>query len=534
MDTRVSTTRAARGSLTWCGAAAKVRAARPRHAMIYPLTTQAERLAEKPAVIDDRPDGTALTWSFAELNRQANRLGNVLHALGLRPGETVLWCGLNSPGVVRMMHAGAQGRRHRGAAELPAHARGGGVHRRRLRRRRCLRRRRVRGALRADPAADAEGAPRRWSTGATCRRACSTATRWWRRRATASRRPRPPISRRSDDLHVGHDGTAEGRRALRRSSPTAIVPLLALIGYVPDDVYLTTGPLYHSGPGGFMQIAHALGNTVVLQRKFDAEDWLRLVETYRRDDHVLGADADPAGVQPAGRGEGALRPLEHEAHDRQRRAVVVRAEGAVPRATFPRTRSGRCTARRSSAWTRCCAPRTSAASRARAASAAPGVEIALFDETGREVDEAERAGRALRAQRERLRRPITRRRRSSRRTGAATGSRSATSRTRDDEGFYYICDRKNDMIISGGMNIYPAEIEAALERIPTCSTSPCSASRARSGARPCTPSSWCSRAETLGARRPDRRSRASTSPATRCRARSRSPTRSRKTGRARS
>ena len=36
----------------------------------------------------------------------------------------------------------------------------------------------------------------------------------------------------------------------------------------------------------------------------------------------------------------------------------------------------------------------------------------------------------------------------------------------DDEGFLYICDRKKDMIISGGMNIYPAEIEAALELHP--------------------------------------------------------------------
>ncbi|HYB44806.1 MAG TPA: fatty acid--CoA ligase, partial [Candidatus Methylomirabilis sp.] len=36
----------------------------------------------------------------------------------------------------------------------------------------------------------------------------------------------------------------------------------------------------------------------------------------------------------------------------------------------------------------------------------------------------------------------------------------------DEDGFYYIADRKNDMIISGGMNIYPAEIEAALERHP--------------------------------------------------------------------
>ncbi|RFU66005.1 long-chain-fatty-acid--CoA ligase [Peribacillus glennii] len=32
----------------------------------------------------------------------------------------------------------------------------------------------------------------------------------------------------------------------------------------------------------------------------------------------------------------------------------------------------------------------------------------------------------------------------------------------DDEGFIYVVDRKKDMIISGGENIYPAEVEAAL------------------------------------------------------------------------
>jgi fatty-acyl-CoA synthase/long-chain acyl-CoA synthetase len=36
----------------------------------------------------------------------------------------------------------------------------------------------------------------------------------------------------------------------------------------------------------------------------------------------------------------------------------------------------------------------------------------------------------------------------------------------DDEGYLYICDRKSDMIISGGMNVYPAEIEAVLEQHP--------------------------------------------------------------------
>jgi bile acid-coenzyme A ligase len=32
----------------------------------------------------------------------------------------------------------------------------------------------------------------------------------------------------------------------------------------------------------------------------------------------------------------------------------------------------------------------------------------------------------------------------------------------DDDGFLFLADRRTDMIISGGANIYPAEIEAAL------------------------------------------------------------------------
>ncbi|HVN02333.1 MAG TPA: acyl-CoA synthetase [Caulobacteraceae bacterium] len=36
----------------------------------------------------------------------------------------------------------------------------------------------------------------------------------------------------------------------------------------------------------------------------------------------------------------------------------------------------------------------------------------------------------------------------------------------DEDGFLYLCDRANDMIISGGVNIYPAEIEAELHRMP--------------------------------------------------------------------
>ena len=77
--------------------------------------------------------------------------------------------------------------------------------------------------------------------------------------------------------------TGRPKGALRHgiADPVQLDAMLQLIGYTPGDIYLTTGPLYHSGPGGFMGVALALGETIVLQRKFDPEDWLRLVDTHR-------------------------------------------------------------------------------------------------------------------------------------------------------------------------------------------------------------------------------------------------------------
>jgi fatty-acyl-CoA synthase len=37
---------------------------------------------------------------------------------------------------------------------------------------------------------------------------------------------------------------------------------------------------------------------------------------------------------------------------------------------------------------------------------------------------------------------------------------------KDADGFYYIVDRKKDMYISGGENVYPAEVEAAIAELP--------------------------------------------------------------------
>jgi fatty-acyl-CoA synthase len=44
--------------------------------------------------------------------------------------------------------------------------------------------------------------------------------------------------------------------------------------------------------------------------------------------------------------------------------------------------------------------------------------------------------------------------------------RSGDLATRDDEGYLYLVDRKKDMIVSGGENIYPAEVERVLREHP--------------------------------------------------------------------
>ena len=104
--------------------------------------------------------------------------------------------------------------------------------------------------------------------------------------------------------------TGKPKGALRTSAgdPQQGAALLGLIGYRPDDVYLTTGPLYHSGPGGFMGVAQTLGQ----HRDRPAQVRSGRLAAPRRhlQGHVdlLRADAHPDDLQPARRREGEVRP----------------------------------------------------------------------------------------------------------------------------------------------------------------------------------------------------------------------------------
>ena len=69
------------------------------------LSSYAQSQPDKLGVIDDKPDGTVVTWTYAELEAQSNRVANLLLRLGAGPGKKVLWCGPNSPEVVAVMTA---------------------------------------------------------------------------------------------------------------------------------------------------------------------------------------------------------------------------------------------------------------------------------------------------------------------------------------------------------------------------------------------------------------------------------------------
>jgi acyl-coenzyme A synthetase/AMP-(fatty) acid ligase len=245
------------------------------------LTTYAEVQPDKLAVVDDRPEGTIVRWTFAQLNEQANRLANVLVGLGAGPGGKVVWCGQNSPPIVAMVNAA----RKIGVTAVPLNYR-----------------------LSAEEAAyvtdhcdativfvDAEFAP-------LFERIRNEIPKVEQVLVFDGSVPigmldgdalmeddstdEPPVPQTTEPgatmiYTSGTTGKPKGAFRKGVGDPSQVIAMMQLIGYTPDDVYLTTGPLYHSGPGGFMSLGQALGQTVVVQRKFDPVDWLRLVDTYR-------------------------------------------------------------------------------------------------------------------------------------------------------------------------------------------------------------------------------------------------------------
>ena len=428
------------------------------------LTTYAQLQPDKLALVDDRLGTEVRSFTYAELEDRANRLAHVLAERGLGPGAKVVWCGQNSEGVVTLVHAA----RKVGATAVPLNYRFSDEE----------------AAYVTDHCdatvvyADAELAPMFGrireqipKVGAILVFDGATPPGMESADELIDAAPgvpfEPPEGAGATMIYTsGTTGKPKGALRHNAADPTQMGALLQLIGYRPDDVYLTTGPLYHSGPGGFMGVAVLLGQTVVVQRKFDPEDWLRLLETYR----CTSTFSAPTPIR-------LVCNLPAEVKDRYDRSMMrIMIANAAPWsynlkqqyvADFPpeslwevygSTELGVDTVLR---------PQDQLRKPGSCGEAAPMVEIRLYDDDGNVVEGTgpEATGELY------VRSPSVfadyykqhDKFEEDNRDGWQTVGDIAY---RDDEGFFYICDRKKDMIISGGMNIYPAEIESALESHP--------------------------------------------------------------------
>ena len=429
------------------------------------LTSYAESQPDKLGVIDDKPDGTVVTWTYAELEARSNRVANLLLSLGTGPGKKVLWCGPNSPEVVAVMAAA----RKIGAVAVPLNYR-----------------------LTAEEACyvinhsdaevayvDYEHAPMFAALRGRLEKV---------RHIIAVGGPAPDGMLTDADIAAAPAGapdvgdaagtggtmiytsgtTGKPKGAVRAGGPDpeALGALLNLFGYRPDDIYITSGPLYHSGPSAFMGAGLLYGQTIIVQRKFDAEDWLRLVDKYG----ASSTFSAPALIR-------MICALPGDVKDRYDRSCMrVMIANAAPWsyalkqqyvADFPPESLFEVYGSTELGVDTVLMPADQMRKPGSCGKPAPGIEITLLDDDGNEVTGTgpDHPGEVF-----------VRSKSAFDTYYKNDASYAASSRGDfhtvgdiaywDDEGYLYICDRKTDMIITGGMNVYPAEIEAALEQHP--------------------------------------------------------------------
>jgi acyl-CoA synthetase (AMP-forming)/AMP-acid ligase II len=110
--------------------------------------------------------------------------------------------------------------------------------------------------------------------------------------------------------------------------------------------------------------------------------------------------------------------------------------------------------------------------------------VQVLDDDGKPVT-GRRHRRDLRARPRRVRRLLARARADGQAALDANGwLRTGDLARVDDEGYIYIVDRKKEMLVSGGFNVYPSEMESVLAQHPASTRCAWSACPTTTGARP--------------------------------------------------
>jgi long-chain acyl-CoA synthetase len=266
----------------------------------------------------------------------------------------------------------------------------------------------------------------------------------------------------------GTSGRPKGvRRALTGEDPDAVPPytqwFFGIFGLKPfdDHVHLCCSPLYHTAVLNFATISIQLGHPVVLMDRFDPETLLALVERRRvTSSHMVPTQfrrllALPEPVR-ARYDVSSLRCMIHAAAPcpQEVKRRMLDWWGPVVTEYYAATEGGGSviTAQQ---WL---------ARPGSVGTAWPGSEVRVLDDDGDDLPAGEpglvymRMGTSTFEYHKDLDKTLA-----SRAHGMFTVGDIGYL---DADGYLYLCDRKGDMIISGGVNIYPAEIESELSCHP--------------------------------------------------------------------
>ena len=250
-------------------------------------------------------------------------------------------------------------------------------------------------------------------------------------------------------------------------SVTEGVSLTAVaFGMTADGVHLASGPLYHNGPLSFSVAALFTGNHVIVMERFDAPRALALIEEHRVD----WMYAVPTMMQRIWK----LPEDERTKYDLSSLNVVFHLAAPCPDWL-------------KRAWIEWLGPEKIwelyAGTEAQAVTVIKGDEwlehpgsvgrpivgeMRILDDAGNELPRGQEGEVFMRAPE-----GVT----TYRYIGAEARSMDDGWESlgdmgwMDDDGYLYLGDRSADMILTGGANVYPAEIEAALDAHPAVGSS---------------------------------------------------------------
>lgn len=245
-------------------------------------------------------------------------------------------------------------------------------------------------------------------------------------------------------------------------SPLSMIAAAAFT-FTADSIYLSPAPLYHAAPLRWCMSVHRLGGTVVVMEKFDPEAALAAIERYGITDsqwvptHFVRMLKLPEDV----RGKYDHSSLKCAVHAAAPCPVPIKRAmidwwGPVLREYYAGTEGNGFTFISSEEWLE------HPGSVGRPLNAI----IHICDENGEEVPVGEEGVVFFESESQFSYHNDPVKTAESRHPRHATWSMLGDVGKVDEEGFLYLTDRKSFMIISGGVNIYPQEIENLLVSHP--------------------------------------------------------------------